>query len=107
MLAEVIKFGAEGGGLGDLIEVSQVKGPREFIILILLLIPVLALLIDRVLFWVQRELFPHRYGGTGLLSHLVTGVLHAWDDLKCLVRRSPVPAGLSSPPAAQPQRKQP
>jgi NitT/TauT family transport system permease protein len=105
MLAELIKFGAEGGGLGDLIEMSQRQGPREHIILILLIIPVLALLIDRALFWVQKELFPHRYGGSGMLSQAVTRVLHAWDDLKCLVRRAPAPAALPAPP--QPQRKQP
>jgi NitT/TauT family transport system permease protein len=103
MLAELIKFGAEGGGLGDLIEMSQRQGPREHILLILLLIPVLALLIDRALYWVQRELFPHRYGGTGILNQAVGAVLHAWDDLKCLVRRAPAPAGL--PAAAQPERK--
>ena len=103
MLAELIKFGPEGGGLGDLIEMSQRQGPREHILLILLLIPVLALLIDRALFWVQRELFPHRYGGTGLLNQAVAAVLHAWDDLKCLVRRAPAPADLPSP--TQPERK--
>jgi ABC-type nitrate/sulfonate/bicarbonate transport system permease component len=107
MLAEVIKFGREAGGLGDLIEMSQRRGLREDIILILLIIPVLALVIDRALFWVQKELFPHRYGGRGLLSQAITGVLHAWDDFKCLVRRSPTPADLPSPEPPQPERKQP
>jgi NitT/TauT family transport system permease protein len=93
MLAEVIKFGSEAGGLGDLIEMSQRRGLREDIILILLIIPVLALLIDRALFWVQKELFPHRYGGTGLLNQAVGALLHAWDDLKCLVRRAPAAPG--------------
>src|SRR5262249_31018820 len=91
MLAELIKFGVAGGGLGDLIEMSQRQGPREHILLILLLIPVLALLIDRTLYWIQKELFPHRYGGTGLLNQVVGSVLHSWDDLKCLVRRAPAP----------------
>jgi NitT/TauT family transport system permease protein len=106
MLAELIKFGAEGGGLGDLIEMSQRQGPREHILLILLLIPILALLIDRALYWVQKELFPHRYGGTGLLNQAVGAVLHAWDDLKCLVRRAPVPAEVPTAAAPQPERKQ-
>ena len=35
------------------------------ILLILLVIPLVALAIDRLLFWVQRQLFPHRYGGPG------------------------------------------
>lgn len=106
MLAELIKFGAEGGGLGDLIEMSQRQGPREHILLILLLIPILALLIDRALFWIQKELFPHRYGGTGLLNQALAAVLHSWDDLKCLVRRAPVPVEVPAAAAPQPERKQ-
>ncbi|HEX5272336.1 MAG TPA: ABC transporter permease subunit [Gemmataceae bacterium] len=99
MLAEVIKFGSEGGGLGDLIDLSQRQGPREHILLILILIPILAVLIDRALYWVQRELFPHRYGGAGVLKQAVGAVLHAWDDLKCWLRPAAVPA------APQPERK--
>ena len=36
MLAEVVKFGGETGGLGDLINISQRRGPREHVLLILL-----------------------------------------------------------------------
>src|SRR5262249_24803256 len=97
MLAEVVKMGAVGG-LGDLIETSERRGLRADIILILLIIPVLALRIDRAMYWVQRELFPHRYGGTGILNQAVGAVLHVWDDLKCALWRAPAPAGL--PPAA-------
>jgi ABC-type nitrate/sulfonate/bicarbonate transport system permease component len=82
MLAELVKFGEEAGGLGDLIHTSQVKGPRAHIFLILLIIPVIALVIDRLLYWVQKELFPFRYGGAGLLNQLVRGIMHLWDDLK-------------------------
>ncbi len=99
MLAELVKFGAEAGGLGDLIDTSERRGLREDIILILLIIPVLALVIDRALYWVQKELFPHRYGGTGLLNQAVGAVLHVWDDLKCALRRAPAPP--------QPEPKQP
>ena len=35
MLAEVVKFGGETGGLGDLINISQRRGPREHVLLIL------------------------------------------------------------------------
>ena len=31
MLAEVVKFGGEAGGLGDLINISQRRGPREHV----------------------------------------------------------------------------
>ena len=57
MLAEVIKFGGEAGGLGDLINMSQRRGPREHVLLVLLIIPVVALVIDRLLFWVQASCF--------------------------------------------------
>lgn len=83
MLAEIINIPGEGaGGLGHIINVSQRMGPREHIILILLIIPVVALVIDRILFWVQRELFPYRYGGPGGLNWLVRQLLYLWGDLK-------------------------
>jgi ABC-type nitrate/sulfonate/bicarbonate transport system permease component len=85
MLAEVVKFGAEAGGLGDLINVSQRRGPREHVILILLIIPIVALLIDRLFFLVQAELFPYRYGGMGILNRLIRAVLHTWEDLRLAV----------------------
>ncbi|HEX3447683.1 MAG TPA: ABC transporter permease [Isosphaeraceae bacterium] len=85
MLAEVIKFGGETGGLGDLINISQRRGPREHVFLILLIIPVVALLIDRLFFVIQAELFPYRYGGMGILNRLIRAVLHAWEDLRLAV----------------------
>jgi ABC-type nitrate/sulfonate/bicarbonate transport system permease component len=85
MLAEVVKFGGEAGGLGDLINISQRRGPREHVLLILLIIPVVALFIDRLFFTVQAELFPYRYGGTGILNRLVRAVLHAWEDVRLAV----------------------
>jgi NitT/TauT family transport system permease protein len=105
MLAEVVKFGEETGGLGDLINVSQRRGPREHVLLILLIIPVVALVIDRVFFFVQAELFPYRYGGMGILHHLVRGILHAWEDFRLatwrvvsgqLWRRAAEPSGPTS-----------
>ncbi|MFN0052440.1 MAG: ABC transporter permease [Planctomycetales bacterium] len=81
MLAETIKLGTESGGLGDIINTSMRRGPREHVILVLLIIPVVALCIDRVLYWIQRELFPHRFGGVGLLDQLLSLVLHGWEDV--------------------------
>jgi NitT/TauT family transport system permease protein len=57
MLAELIN--AEHG-LGYLLMTSQRRGLSEHIILILLIIGLLAYGIDRLLFWFQRGLFPHR-----------------------------------------------
>ena len=55
--------------------------------LVLLIIPVVALGIDRVLMWIQSELFPYRYGGSGVLHRLVRGLMHGWEDLKGLLKR--------------------
>jgi NitT/TauT family transport system permease protein len=87
MLAETIKLADEAGGLGDIIITSQRRGPREHIILVLLIIPLVALGVDRLLFWIQRELFPHRYGGTGILNAGARVLLHGWEDFKGLFRR--------------------
>ena len=102
MLAEVVKFGTESGGLGDIINTSQRRGPREHVLLVLLIIPVVALAIDYVLLWIQKELFPYRYGGSGLLHKLVRGALHGWEDLKGLVWQPALPANLAGDLPTQP-----
>jgi ABC-type nitrate/sulfonate/bicarbonate transport system permease component len=51
-----------GGGVGVLIMQSQRRGPREHVYLILLLITLVAFAIDRLLFTLQRALFPYRFG---------------------------------------------
>lgn len=56
MLAEVINAKR---GLGALIITSERQGPREHIILILLVISVLAWAIDRMLLLIQRQAFPY------------------------------------------------
>jgi NitT/TauT family transport system permease protein len=57
MLAELINAQY---GLGYLLMTSQRRGLSEHIILILVIIGLLAYGIDRVLYWFQRGLFPHR-----------------------------------------------
>jgi ABC-type nitrate/sulfonate/bicarbonate transport system permease component len=57
MLAELINA---QHGLGYLLMTSQRRGLSEHIILILVIIGLLAYGIDRLLFWFQRGLFPHR-----------------------------------------------
>jgi NitT/TauT family transport system permease protein len=89
MLAELIKFGDEAGGLGYIINISQRLRQTEHILLILMLIPLVALAIDRVLFWIQRELFPHRYGGRGILNAGVRALFHVWENLKGLFLKPP------------------
>jgi NitT/TauT family transport system permease protein len=111
MLAEVIKLGGESGGIGDIIIMSQRRGYREPVILVLLIIPAVALVIDSVLMWIQKELFPYRYGGSGLLHDLVRGIMHGWEDLKGLIWRPVVPLAvegtLATPRAESPASDQP
>ena len=76
MLAEVVKFGGETGGLGDLINVAQRRGYREPILIVLVVIPLVAYAIDRGLWWLQCDLFPHRYGGRGWLPKGLRRLLH-------------------------------
>ena len=76
MLAELVKFGSDSGGLGDLINVSQRRGEREPILIVLILIPLLAYAIDRCLWWLQCDLFPYRYGGKGRLKGLWQRLVH-------------------------------
>jgi NitT/TauT family transport system permease protein len=87
MLAEVVKLGTESGGLGDIIIMSQRRGEKEHILLVLLIIPIVAFALDRFLLWVQKQLFPYRYGGSGILNRYVRIALHAWEDLKGLIRQ--------------------
>jgi NitT/TauT family transport system permease protein len=87
MLAEQIKFGGEAGGLGDIINVSQRLRHWEDILLVLMIIPLVALAVDRLLFWIQRQLFPYQYGGDGILHHALRFILRRWEDLKLLVFR--------------------
>jgi ABC-type nitrate/sulfonate/bicarbonate transport system permease component len=91
MLTESIKYGKGFGGLGYQINVFQHIGPREGIYLIILVIPVVAFVIDRILYWVQVKLFPHQYGGDGILYLFVRQVLHLWDDLKRTIRHTDWP----------------
>ena len=76
MLAETVKLGGDTGGLGDLINVSQRRGEREPILIVLVVIPLVAYGIDRFLWWLQCDLFPHRYGGHGLLPRIFRGLIH-------------------------------
>jgi NitT/TauT family transport system permease protein len=85
MLAEIITTSDTAGGIGSIIQRAQRLGKPEYIILVLMIIPIIALAIDRILFWAQRELFPHQFGGSGVLRKLVRGVAHGWEDLKALV----------------------
>jgi NitT/TauT family transport system permease protein len=78
MLAEVIQTGGRGG-LGSIINMAQKRSQPTYILLVLMLIPLVALAIDRLLFWVQRQLFPYQYGGDGLLHRGVRATMRAWE----------------------------
>jgi ABC-type nitrate/sulfonate/bicarbonate transport system permease component len=59
ILAEMI---AAESGLGKLILVSQRRGNSDHVYLSLLTITLLAFLLDRLLFLIQKQAFPYRYG---------------------------------------------
>jgi ABC-type nitrate/sulfonate/bicarbonate transport system permease component len=114
MLAELIKTGGDVGGLGSIINFSQGRGGRRtYILLILMVIPLVALAIDRLLYWVQRQLFPYQYGGDGLLHRGLRTVLRAWEDFKAIFFKPADIAGASfaqaepakSHDAAAPEKK--
>ena len=73
MLAELAK--AESG-VGAIINISQRLGRREPILIVLVLIALVAYGIDRLLYRLQCDLFPHRYGGRGRLPKLLQRLLY-------------------------------
>jgi len=58
IVAEAVEMST---GVGTLIIVSQRRGPREHVYLIILVITMAAYIIDRILYSLQRALFPYRY----------------------------------------------
>ncbi|MCG3136813.1 MAG: hypothetical protein HJJLKODD_00649 [Phycisphaerae bacterium] len=105
MLAELVKIGTESGGLGDIIIMSQRRGLKEHILLVLMIIPLVALAIDRLLYWMQVQLFPYRYGGGGWLHHGLRLVVHRWESLKALFfKPHPAAARLMPTAAAVPRQ---
>jgi ABC-type nitrate/sulfonate/bicarbonate transport system permease component len=82
MLAELVTQGGEAGGLGNIINIAQRRGHQETIILVLIIIPAVALVIDRLVYFVQRSLFPYQYGGAGLLHDAWRGLMHGAESLK-------------------------
>ncbi|MHB1035065.1 MAG: ABC transporter permease [Pirellulales bacterium] len=101
MLAELVKLGNESGGLGDVINMSLRRGLQTHILLVLMIIPLVALAIDRLLFWVQRELFPHQYGGMGILNRGVKVIVRSWEDLKSVFVKPAEYAKSSAPGASK------
>ncbi|MFM7205807.1 MAG: ABC transporter permease [Planctomycetaceae bacterium] len=75
MLVETFR-GSDTAGLGGLVNIAQRLAQREVIWIVILIIPFVAYAIDRALWWLQCDLFPHRYGGRGLLPRLCRRMLH-------------------------------
>jgi NitT/TauT family transport system permease protein len=99
MLAEVIQT-QDVGGLGSIINFGQSRGGhRTYILLVLMLIPLVALASDRLLFWIQRQLFPYQYGGDGLLHRGVRAICRVWEDFAAIFFKPPE---LAAAPLAQP-----
>jgi len=59
IMAEMLSQGE--GGLGTLIYISQKKGPREHVYLLLFVITLVAYLLDRMMYFIGKMLFRYRY----------------------------------------------
>ncbi len=90
MLTELVTEAHSAGGIGHIINVAQRRGHQEPIYLLLIVIPAVALTIDRLLYLIQRSLFPHQYGGGGVLHSAWRGLMHICENLKHLIVK-PVP----------------
>jgi ABC-type nitrate/sulfonate/bicarbonate transport system permease component len=86
MLAELVTIGGTGG-LGNVINIAQKRGHRETILLVLMIIPAVALVIDRTWFAVQKSMFPYEYGGRGVLHSCWRGIVHVLEDTKQAIIR--------------------
>jgi NitT/TauT family transport system permease protein len=84
MLAEMIKTGDGVGGLGNIINVANRLGRKEPIWLVLMVIPAVALTIDRTLYMLQKSLFPYQYASRGVLHSAWRGLMQALEGLKYL-----------------------
>ena len=89
MLAELVKLGTEDGGLGNLINVSLRRGPKEHVYLVVLIIPLIALAFDRVLNAIKKSLLPWKYGGAGLLSCTLNSISHGITSIPSVIRLVP------------------
>jgi ABC-type nitrate/sulfonate/bicarbonate transport system permease component len=85
MLTELVTEGGGVGGLGNIINIAQRRSHRETILLVLTVIPAVALAIDRFLYMIQKSLFPHQYGGHGILHDAWRGFMHMGEDLKQMI----------------------
>lgn len=74
MLAELVKFGDEVGGLGNLINVARRRSMNEYVYIIILLIPFVAFAIDYCLHLLQCLLFPYRYGEENNTNPILRGL---------------------------------
>ena len=70
----MIKLGGEAGGPGRHHQHLAAAGTKGAYLLVLMIIPLVALAIDRLLFWIQRQLFPYQYGGAGFLHQALRAV---------------------------------
>ena len=107
MLAELVTEGGGVGGLGRIITMAQRRGHGETILLVLMVIPAVALAIDRFLYLVQKSLFPYQYSSGGLLHNAWRGLMHAAEGLRHrIVAPQPLsPAQQAALAAAKSQHK--
>jgi len=85
MLVESVTIGDAAGGVGRMISMAQRRGHLETIYLILIIIPAVALAIDRLLYMTQKSLFPYQYASSGFLHNVCRGLAHVLEDVRQLI----------------------
>ncbi len=81
MLAESTRTTESAAGLGYQIALFQRRASPEAYYMIVLIIPIVAFLVDRLLVLTQRQLFPHIYGGPGYLQRMLRWCRERWEYL--------------------------
>lgn len=77
MLVEVVVSNPELGGVGAIINIARRRGISEYVYLILIIIPIVAFVIDRIFYFIQTQLFPYRYGGAGYLAKALNAISYS------------------------------
>jgi hypothetical protein len=68
-----------------MISMAQRRHHFETIILVLIVIPAVAIAIDRMLYMIQKSLFPYQYDSRGFLHDAWRGLMHVLEDMKQMI----------------------
>jgi len=93
MLVEIMHEGEEAGGLGFLLNIARRRGLTEYTMIIILTIPLVAYVIDQLLYVTQCWFFRWKYGKEAERSTAFRLSRHV---LRLFWRRAPAPVAVST-----------